>query len=375
MILKIDCIHFEGDRPCAPHKREGVKCDDCRYYQPLKEAVLIVKLDAVGDVLRSTSILGAVRRAYPGCYITWVTRRESVELFANNELVDEVLVYESTEAASDLAVRDFDLVLNLDTAPRSASLAAMARGAVKRGFLLDRKGNVVPANPEAEHWLEMSAFDDVKKANRESYQRIMLSMAKLDAADYPIILRLSEAEQNATRAFSARHRLEGARPVIGLNTGASPRWQYKQWSLEGYRGLISLLIERTKSKIVLYGGPYEVERNRTLATMDAKRIIDATTAGSLRDFFPLVDACDVLVTGDTLALHAATALGKRILALFGPTSLAEIDDYHGRIVKLAAEELDCLCCYKPTCDFAVTCMSSLTPERVYAALAPLIAPA
>ena len=52
MILKTDCRHFKGDRPCDPHKESGVKCNDCNYYQPISFKILIIKLDAVGDVLR-----------------------------------------------------------------------------------------------------------------------------------------------------------------------------------------------------------------------------------------------------------------------------------------------------------------------------------
>ena len=44
-------------RPCDPHKKDGVKCDSCPYYKPINFKILIIKLDAVGDVLRTTSIL------------------------------------------------------------------------------------------------------------------------------------------------------------------------------------------------------------------------------------------------------------------------------------------------------------------------------
>ena len=51
MILKTDCKHFPGDKPCKPNKLENKKCDDCEYYSPIKFKILIIKLDAVGDVL------------------------------------------------------------------------------------------------------------------------------------------------------------------------------------------------------------------------------------------------------------------------------------------------------------------------------------
>ena len=49
----------------------------------------------MGDVLRTTSVLPALREEHPACFITWITRREAVELIANNPLLDELLVLES----------------------------------------------------------------------------------------------------------------------------------------------------------------------------------------------------------------------------------------------------------------------------------------
>ena len=93
-MLKIDCIHFYGDRPCNFHKNDGRKCDDCDKYEPINFKILIIKLDAIGDVLRTTSILPAVKRKYPNSHITWCTRTNARELFANNYFVNEVILFE-----------------------------------------------------------------------------------------------------------------------------------------------------------------------------------------------------------------------------------------------------------------------------------------
>ena len=50
LYYKADCRHFTGEKPCAPHKAKGVVCKDCPQYDPVSERVLIIKLDAAGDV-------------------------------------------------------------------------------------------------------------------------------------------------------------------------------------------------------------------------------------------------------------------------------------------------------------------------------------
>src|SRR5437867_1423625 len=126
MILKQDCKKFPGDRPCAPHKQHGVKCDDCEYYERVAHRILIIKLDAVGDVLRTTAILPGLKEKYPASEITWLTLMSSRELFYRNPYVDRVLFADQTETQTYLAVEQFELAINLDTSPRSAALASLA---------------------------------------------------------------------------------------------------------------------------------------------------------------------------------------------------------------------------------------------------------
>src|SRR4030065_1000671 len=111
MILKTDCRFFKGDKPCDPHKENGVKCDDCNYYKPIQFKILIIKLDAVGDVLRTTSILKPLKNKYTDSYIIWCTRQNSRELFKDNPLVDEVMTVEE-DALFRINAEEYDIVIN-----------------------------------------------------------------------------------------------------------------------------------------------------------------------------------------------------------------------------------------------------------------------
>jgi ADP-heptose:LPS heptosyltransferase len=364
MILKSDCKYFPGDRPCSYNKHDGVKCDDCPHYETEQSHIVIIKLEAVGDVLRTTCILHGLKNKYPKSEITWITRKSAVPLFENNKLVDRIFAYDSTEMILHILVEEFDVVINLDSAPDSAVLASTVKGKEKFGYGLDSKGNVFPFNPEASTWLEMGAFDDVKKKNTRSFQDLMLEICRLKTTKKDIIVELSDEEIQFARSFAEKSKIDRKSIKIGMNTGASGRWQLKQWTLEGYEKLIKLLLEQTNATILLYGGPSEKERNAYLSKLHPARVVNTGTDNSLRQFFALVTLSDIFLTGDTLALHAATALKKKVIALFGPTSAAEIDSYNGQIVKVQAA-LDCLVCYKPRCDFDPNCMNSITPEQVF----------
>lgn len=364
MIIKYDCTYFPGDRPCHFHKTEGVKCDNCTHYAVAEKRILIIKLDATGDVLRTTSVLHGLKERYPSSEITWITRNAAVPIFKHNAFVDRTFAYETTETTALIAVEQFDLVYNFDASFSSAVLASQSKGVAKFGYGVNERGDVYPLNTAAEEWFEMGAFDDVKKKNTRTYQDHMLAIAGLTTQKKEIIITLSESEKKFAADFAVKNGLTGARSKIGLNTGASDRWQYKQWTLDGFTSLITTILTTTDALVLLYGGPLEAKRNEELASIDPKRVINMGTNNTLREFFALIELCDVFVTGDTLALHAATAMKKKVLAYFGPTSAAEIETYGGQITKIHSE-LECLCCYKMTCDFEPNCMNSITPEFMF----------
>ena len=90
-MLKYDCKYFSGDRPCNFHKEFKIKCDFCDNYDPIKFKILIIKLDAIGDVLRTTSILQPLKLKYPNSHVTWCTKENAKDLFIQNGYVDEII--------------------------------------------------------------------------------------------------------------------------------------------------------------------------------------------------------------------------------------------------------------------------------------------
>jgi heptosyltransferase-2 len=361
MILKTDCKHFPGDRPCLPNKLEGIKCDNCSYYEPVGFKILIIKLDAVGDVLRTTSILHALKKKYPSSHITWLTRSDAKELFNWNNLVDTVLLFEDMDTTARLTSEHFDLLIHPDASPVSSALASASNSKVKKGFLLDTKGKITPANESAIEWLEMGAFDEYKKRNTKTYQQILHEIAELEYDKGEIILNLSEDEMSLREKLFESYGLQKYKFIIGLNTGASKRWRLKQWRFEGFRELIKKLKSYEDLAVLLYGGPSEKERNNSLKNEFAN-VVDTGSDNSLREFFVKLDLSQLIITGDTLALHAATALKKHVICLFGPTSSNEIESY-GRIIKIIPD-MDCLVCYKPECDFVPNCMDNISADQI-----------
>lgn len=178
LFYRADCRHFTGEKPCAPHKSEGVVCFECPRYEPVKDRILIIKLDAAGDVLRSTSILPAFKKNNESLSIWWITENSSKPLLDKNPFID-VLLGVDPALPGILSSVSFERAFNFDMSRKAAGILAMAQSRVKKGFGLSKEGSVVPLEKEAEEWFEMGIFDSVKRANQRTYQDHLFQLGGL----------------------------------------------------------------------------------------------------------------------------------------------------------------------------------------------------
>ncbi len=360
-----DCLYFLGDRPCVWHKFEGAICE-CERYRRVEGDLLIIKLDAVGDVLRTTCLLPVIAKAWPNLRVSWITRVESTPLLRENPYVTEILAY-GPDALVQLGSRNYRRVINLDAGKTSAGLAAIAQASEKIGFVLDPAGHVTATNAAAEEWLRLGVFDDLKRANTRTYQDVMCSILGLPAEDMRYVLELVPSETEAAGRRLAGMGVDLSRPVLGVHTGGGGRWKLKQWNRDSFVALIPrLLHEWNDLQILLFGGPLEKELNEQIVAEVGGSVFDTGCHNSLREFAALVDRCAVMVSGDSLAMHVALARGARAVVLFGPTSHHEIELFG--LGEKVVPDLDCLVCYKMDCDFVPNCMDSISVEQVAAAV-------
>ena len=363
--IRTACRHFTGEKPCRFHKEEGAECPECGDYSPQSERILLIKLGAMGDVIRTTFLLPGLREKYPDCHITWITEKGSSELLLNIDMLDSVMEL-SPETLAYLMAIEFDIVFSLDPSLPGGALAKIVRAKVKKGFGLDSYGKLRPLDDASREWYLTGIFDSLKKKNRKTYQEMAADITGIKNKHSEVILNLSGKEKEFGRDFLKKHNIPQDKPVIGINTGAGGRWKLKKWTREGFLALISMLEADGNASILLFGGPLEKERNAWLMENSAGGVFDTGTDNTPREFMALLNLCDVLVSGDTFAMHAAVGLKKKTIALFGPTSSAEIELY-GRGEKIVSP-IECVCCYRADCSKSPNCMELIKPESVHGAV-------
>lgn len=359
-MIHEDCRHYRVSLPCAPHKTTGARCDSCRLYDSVAERILIVKLDAIGDVLRTTTCLEPLKAKYPNSHVTWITRARAAEVLQGNARIDRVLAVESNYLEFILT-EDFDLAIGPDTDHLSATIMRLARASSRRGFVADNRGGVIPLNDAAQQWWEMGLDDVLKRRNRRTYGEWLYAIC-----DLPLPVARPSLQPSADGSAAARRLIRAHAPdasqVICFNTGASSRWSEKRWKQDSYRQLaLAIRAADPGSAIILTGGPDEAAFNAALLASNAP-FIDGGTDNTIGAFAGIIAASNLLVTPDSLGYHIACAVGTPAICLVGPTSPWELDAYNTNHVLHA--DLDCISCYLARCPLATTCMDALTPRLV-----------
>ncbi len=373
LFLHLDCRHFRGDRPCSFARL----CEGCPHYAPMGRRVLIVKLAALGDVVRTACLLPTLTQSDDPPHVTWLTSPAARPLVERMPGVDRVLTF-GAEALAHLAVEHFDLVLSLDKEPGPAAAALLPRAGQRLGIGVSRYGTVYPLNEQAHDYFRLGLDDDEKfHRNRKSYPQLIHEALGLEWRGQPYRIEPTPADR-----ASAAQRLEqiGARPgqvLLGLNAGAGAVFANKAWREQGYVDLIlQLAHQHPHLRPVLLGGPDETALMERIAAAARKAGATVLTAGGDLDlgaFAALIERCAVVVSGDTLAMHLALATGRRAVAIFGPTSAPEIEMY-GRGAKVVTT-IDCAPCYRRACDKSPHCQDQVATERVLVAVEQQLAAA
>ncbi|MBC7425765.1 MAG: glycosyltransferase family 9 protein, partial [Bacteroidia bacterium] len=299
-FYKPDCRFFKGDIPCRPNKEHGYHCSDCPVYDPITKRILIIKLGAIGDVIRTTPLITRYREIYPGCKITWLTMTPAI-LPAGK--IDEILKF---DYASSLYLQhaEFDIAINLDKEKEASALLLTVKATEKYGYVL--KDNVSqPVNDLANHKYHTGIFDDVSQSNTMNYCTEIFELCGMEYKGEPYLL-----DNHADKGFTWPD-IDRSKKIIGLNTGCGDRWTTRLWPKDFFAELaIKLLAEG--HEVLLLGGEQEDVRNKEIQALSGAKYLGFFP---LNQFINLIDQCDLVVTQVTMGMHLTLGMQKKIVLM------------------------------------------------------------
>ena len=281
---------------------------------------------SLGDVLRTTPIL----HAYKNDDVTWLTDKDAFPLLDGNPYIKRILPYDLTTVLQ-LESEEFDTVVNLEKIPGICAFADKIKAWKKHGFRFDTRTGKAEAYDRAFDVLAVSSDPVLKKENQKTVQELMFELigGKWNGEEYVLGYKPKSEEK-----FD-----------IGFNTKIGQKWPTKAWSVKSWDELEKLLSDKG----------YTITRQE-----QNKEALE-----NLYSYMDWINSCGMLVSNDSLGMHLAIALKKKVVGLFGPTPYLEVNFYgRGKAVvpKIAP---DCMPCFNPKCskDHGA-CIDFITPKMV-----------
>ncbi|MBN2809424.1 MAG: glycosyltransferase family 9 protein [Deltaproteobacteria bacterium] len=349
--------------------------------------ILVIRLSAIGDVLRTLPAINAWRRYNPEAQFTWLVEPAAASLLEGHAALDRVLVFErglfrgwlrSPRRLGTALRKLFTLLLELRSA--KFELAVDFHGIFKSGLLARLSGAPVrvgfarPAAKEGSHFFYTLHFrPSDPELNRVDRALALAAFLGVELAG-PVIYQLPVGpahQQRARESLAAFAEFPNSGPLIALHPGSSKKTAYKRWHQNGYVGLINALVENLGARVVLTWGPGERETVELIAGNLRVPVVVARKTVSLLDLAAIFAACDLYIGGDTGPMHLAVAMGTPVVAIFGPTH-PQINAPCGASYRIVRHPLHCSPCRKRSCRTRL-CLEAIGWRRVYAEVQELLA--
>ena len=152
---------------------------------------------------------------------------------------------------------------------------------------------------------------------------------------------------------------------IALQPGA--RWLNKHWPVKYFAELVRLLAKDFPDRrFAILGGSDDQVAGKLVARAAPDRCLDLCGQTSLPEMVEWLRLCQLMITNDTGPMHAAAALGKPLVALFGPTEPRRTGPY-GQLENVLRIDLPCSPCLKSYCVYEKPneCLKAISPEMVF----------
>jgi len=356
-----NCKRFTGYKPCYPD--HNCWKDGCKDNLTIGTKILIINLDAMGDVLMTTAQLPAIKRKFPESTIYWITLSNAITLLQNNQYLDQVFEY-NAETLSIMNELKFNYVMNVDKSQRSCALLNSIDADNKLGFGLNENSMIIPVNKGAYYNYNLGLDDQLKfKVNKRTRQDYLAETLELEFKNDEYIFNFTKEEESFVKTYKSKVGITKQDFVIGLNTGCSNLYPNKKMTIEQHNYLIQKFLDKKKYKIILLGGREDTERNEEIYSNFKGKIINTPTTEGVRRGACYEDIADLVITGDSFGMHLAIALKKFVIAWFGVSCWTEIELYN-RGVKLYQEDLFCSPCWKKVCPYNLECIDMIDLDRI-----------
>ena len=289
--------------------------------------ILLIRLSALGDVIRTLPLLAPLRHRFPLARISWLCELAQQPVVAPQPLVDEVLIFPRRDLARALssgrlarvALRSRSVVRELRR--RRFDIVLDAQGTYKSGILMRLSGaplRIGFARGAAKEYLPGAANRLVTPVppRQSRVDKALALLGPLEADPSRARAELPVVEELARQAAGIWAE-EGAGARVILSPGASSRQDYKRWPADRFAA-VGAGLAAAGARVRVAWGPGEeglAAQVESLSGGTAQRLPPT----SLPLLAETLRAADLFIGNDSGPMHLAWLVGTPVVAIYGPT--------------------------------------------------------
>lgn len=345
--------------------------------------VLVIRLSALGDVVRTLPAVVSISEAFPDSEITWVTETLGASFIKGHPSVPHVLVLPTrvwrkifmTPRGFIDVIRQFirfvrelrsvryDIVADFHGVLKSAAVCLLARSDRTVGY--SRGGS-----KELSHlvYTERISLGDESLSRYTRNMRLAEYLGGRKPDPRSFIHIPPDIEREMSPFFDG---LAPDGPVFAIHPGTSARAPYKRWFADRYAALCDKIVRDWKGTIVLTWAPDELDFVSEIKEKANETVHTAPETKTPLHLAYILSRSDIYVGSDTGAMHIATLAGTPVAAIWGPTHPVENEPGPYSPYEIAVRNVDCSPCRKMGC-LEGKCMSAVSLEDVVGAIERLL---
>ena len=327
----------------------------------MAERILIVAPSWVGDAILSESLVAVLREPFGAPIVDVLAPSWCAPVYARmrgiGRIIDspfahgELALARRRALARELSSAGYTRAFILPNSFKSALIPWLARIPRRTGYAAEGRG---------------ALLTDSRRIDREGRPRMVDRFVALAApagglapgAPPPVLVPDAVNAASAVRQLG----LSTRRPVAILCPGAE-YGPAKRWPSEHFIGLSRRLLDAGHS-VWLLGSASDQPAAVPIAAAIAS-VHDLTGRTDLGTAIDLLSLATVVVSNDSGLMHAAAAVGRPLVALFGSSS-PEHTPPLSPLARIARIEIECSPCFQRECPLGhFKCMRDLAPEVVY----------
>lgn len=322
--------------------------------------ILVIKLTSLGDVLHATGHIRSLKENFPTSKITVLTADYSYDIFKHNSHIEKILLFEKDWAkrewfknprkvlshifglVRDIRNTQYDLAFDLQGRFKSVMFLYSAKADKK--FVKGR-------------WLLLHSF---KKPEIHAIEEMdhVLRLAGIQVTNSDMEIFTSSKEETAIQALLSRVNPTKKRIMV-----VSPftRWKTKNWGIEKFKALLN---DFPIDMLVIFTGAKDRKPEIDYLMSEIRHHSMVNLAGELTllEFAELMKYVHLVLTGDSFAMHLASAFHTPLIALFGPTDERRIGPV-GKYSTVLRDAEHCERCYRR--DYCEkNCINFIEPDEV-----------